>query len=241
MYAMFKDIALRAMKAPTEPPEPPTGAGGEVRVFRASPRFLTYRLLGFWLFFSTLWLIDWGFVLAGFSAGNDLQLRLGFLMMPFLAIAQLCLYFEIRIGYDMRYYIVTDHSLRVREGAFIVKEKTISYANVQNIGVLQGPLQRFFGISNLKVDTAGGGSSEKGQGGSNTHHVQMAGIENAGEVRDLIRGFLTARGRGAGLGDLDDRRGDGMPATIESAAFLEVLRDLKRATAALRAAAGNRG
>jgi uncharacterized membrane protein YdbT with pleckstrin-like domain len=141
----------------------------------------------------------------------------------------------------MRYYIVTDRSLRVREGAFIVKEMTLTYANIQNLRVVQGPLLRLFGIWHLQVDTAGGGAVQKGEPGSNAHRVRMAGIENAHEVRDTIQRHLRQRGVSAGLGDPDDRDDDAPRAMASSPEVLEALRALKRATSALRAATQTRG
>ena len=37
-------------------------------------------------------------------------------------------------------------------------ETTISFENVQNVEVRQGPLQRYFGIADVVVQTAGGGA-----------------------------------------------------------------------------------
>jgi membrane protein YdbS with pleckstrin-like domain len=235
MYTLVRGLALWIMKAPTQPPEPPAGSYGTAQVYRASRRYLTYRLLGFWLIFAANWLIPWGMLVAGIAAREAPLVVIGFLLIPVLAIIQFCVYFSIRIDYDMRYYIVTDRSLRVREGAFIVKEMTISYANVQNLRVVQGPLLRFFGIWHLKVDTAGGGSSQPGQPGPSSHRVRMAGIENALQVRDLIQGHLRRRAVSAGLGDLDDRDEDAARPGAPDAGLLEALRDLKSTTAALRA------
>jgi membrane protein YdbS with pleckstrin-like domain len=236
IYSLFKGVALTVMKAPQRPPEPPSGTHGDVQIYRASRRYLSYRLLGFWLIFSANWIIPWGMLVSGVIAEEPPLLVLGLLLMPVLAAIQLCVYFAVRIDYDMRYYIVTDRSLRVREGAFIVKEKTISYANVQNLRVVQGPLLRFFGIWHLDVDTAGGGAGEKGQPGSGGHQVRLAGIESAHAVRDSIRRHLRSRAGGAGLGDLDDRD-EGTTTSLE---VHEALRDLKRATARLRATAEGR-
>ena len=61
-----RDLALRFMKAPTAPPDPPSGSHGSIQIYRASPRYLTYRLLGFWILMGLLWL-GWGvLVVAGF-------------------------------------------------------------------------------------------------------------------------------------------------------------------------------
>jgi len=241
MYTLFKDFALGIMKAPTEPPDPPAGSHGETQVYRASPKFLTYRLLGFWLIFGANWLIPWGILLAGIVSGEAPPLVIGLGLMPVLAVVQFCFYFAIRIDYDMRYYIVTDRSLRVREGAFIVKEMTLTYANIQNLRVVQGPLLRFFGIWHLQVDTAGGGAVQHGQPGANAHRVRMAGIENAHEVRDTIRRHLRQRGVSAGLGDPDDRDDDAPRTMTSSPEVLEALRALKRATSTLRATTEMRG
>lgn len=235
MYTLFKDFALRIMKAPTQPPEPPAGSDDQTRIYRASPKFLTYRLLGFWLIFGANWLMPWGIFLAGLVSGETPPVVIGLVLMPILAVVQCCYYFAIRIDYDMRYYIVTDRSLRVREGAFIVKEMTLTYANIQNLRVVQGPLLRLFGIWHLQVDTAGGGAVQKGEPGSNAHRVRMAGIENAHEVRDTIQKHLRTRGASAGLGDPDDRDDDSPRTMASSPEVLEALRALKRATSALRA------
>ena len=45
MYQPLRRLVLRLLVAPTEPPEPPAGSPDSVKVFRASPRFLTLQLL----------------------------------------------------------------------------------------------------------------------------------------------------------------------------------------------------
>lgn len=240
MYSLFKGIALKLMKAPTQPPEPPLGSEGSAQIYRAAPKFLTYNLLWFFLLSALSYALPLILIIAGFADEEIAAVVIGILLLPLLLVIQICFYFAVRIDYDMRYYIVTDRSLRVREGAFIVKEKTISFANVQNMRVVQGPILRAFGIWHLKVDTAGGGgASEKGKHGSNAHEVQMAGIENAHEVRDLILGHLRRGGASAGLGDLDDRDDDAGGRGM-SAAFHAALGELKEATAGLRTVAERR-
>jgi hypothetical protein len=115
-----------------------------------------------------------------------------------------------RLNYELRWYIVTDRSLRLREGIFRVREMTLTYANVQNISIQQGPLQRFLGIADVVVRTAGGGSSTDAHGheghgaGATMHTGTLRAVDNAEQVRDLILDRLR-RLRDAGLGDPDDR------------------------------------
>jgi membrane protein YdbS with pleckstrin-like domain len=117
-------------------------------------------------------------------------------------------YALIRLDYEMRWYIVTDRSLRIREGVASVREMTMTFANVQNLSIEQGPIQRLLGISDLRVRTAGGGSSEKsdeneGQDAESMHIGYLRGVDNAQEIRDTILTRLR-QVKGAGLGDPED-------------------------------------
>jgi membrane protein YdbS with pleckstrin-like domain len=82
----------------------------------------------------------------------------GFLLAAFivmaLAFTSLVSYVTIRLDYEFRWYKTTHRSLRIREGVWLVREMTMTYANIQDISVSQGPLQRLFGIADLpKVPT----------------------------------------------------------------------------------------
>ena len=70
----------------------------------------------------------------------------------------------LHLRFDTTWYVMTERSLRIRRGIWVIREMTITFENVQNVKVQQGPLQRFFGISSLVVETAGGGSAEPGKG-----------------------------------------------------------------------------
>ncbi|MDH3283893.1 MAG: PH domain-containing protein, partial [Acidobacteriota bacterium] len=82
-------------------------------------------------------------------------LTLFVLQMPFT-------YTMIRLDYELRWYIVTDRSLRIRYGVARIREMTMTFANIQNLSIEEGPLQRLLGIADLRVRSAGGGASEPG-------------------------------------------------------------------------------
>ena len=232
IYSILKGTLLRLLKAPAEAPEAPAGSHSSVRVFRASPRFLTYRLVGV-ATLAAIFFAVWVFVGIAIMVNGE---PAALLIMPPMALLFLfivgCVYVNVRIDYDMRYYIVTDRSLRIRQGAFIIKEMTLTHANVQNLNIVQGPLQRAFGIKSLAVDTAGGGGAQAGAHGSG-HSFQMAGIENAVEVRDLVLGYLKQAGMGTGLGDPDDDSGRSSLQGL-STAGLAALREVRDEATALR-------
>lgn len=115
-------------------------------------------------------------------------------------------YAAVRLDWEMRWYIVTDRSLRIRAGIWSLQESTMSFANLQQVEVTQGPLQRLLGIADVTVQSAGGGGSgaEKGTGHDSLHTGVFHGVDNAHEIRDLILERLRLF-RQAGLGDPDEQ------------------------------------
>lgn len=85
----------------------------------------------------------------------------------------------------------------------------MTFSNIQNVAIRQGPLQRFFGIADVEVRTAGGGGGGSGGGqhenpsAENMHIGYFRGVDNAEEIRDLIMNHLR-RLSASGLGDPDE-------------------------------------
>ena len=78
-----------------------------------------------------------------------------------------------RLDYEMRWYLVTDRSLRLRHGVWNVTESTMSFANVQQVMMTRGPVQRLLGLADVKVQSAGGGSRKRrGAGSLGCMHVR---------------------------------------------------------------------
>lgn len=115
-------------------------------------------------------------------------------------------YAVLRLDYEMRWYMVTDRSLRLRHGVWRLSEATMSFANIQQVVVSQGPLQRLLGIANVKVKSAGGGSGQHSHGGESDdmHSGFFHSVNNAPEIRDLILARLR-RFRESGLGDPEEK------------------------------------
>ena len=126
-----------------------------------------------------------------------------------LYLGQLALsYASVRLDYELRWYVVTDRSLRIRTGLWTVQEMTMSFANLQQVAVSQGPLQRLLGIADVRVQSAGGGVSVAQQQHGNFQSLHTGifhGVENASEIRDLILARLK-HFRETGLGDPDEER-----------------------------------
>jgi membrane protein YdbS with pleckstrin-like domain len=268
MLEVFKEAIKKLLKVPGEP-EAPFGAAGSVRVFRAAPGFFRYRMLdwsvrqfaaligiilvlqfiafdptgtvgrieeqmnqhqplgdlGIYLSLTTLW-----------EAFEILAIAAFFVQLPFS-------FLMVFLDYEYRWYVITDRSLRLREGLLRVDERTMTFSNIQNVSIRQGPLQRVFGISDLEVSTAGGGSGKaaKGEhelGARDLHRAFFRGIDNPAEVRDAILVHLRSL-RASGLGDPEEEhRAAAQPtgAVAIGPEVLEAARGVLAETRALRQA-----
>ena len=245
MYKRFRDWCSEVLRIPSDP-EPPPGDESSTRLFQAAPNF--YKYLIFLWALRTIALVaillpteiipfvtgfDWEKKLRGFSF---VVLPLPAVIFTFALIQRLFALALVRLDFEKRWYLVTDRSLRVREGIVKVREMTITFANIQNISVSQGPIQRLLGIADLRVDTAGGGPSrsEKEEGGESLHTVRFRGVNNADEIRELITERLREL-KDSGLGDRDELP-TARPATLSSAqpAVMHALRELAAEACALR-------
>jgi len=200
-----------------ERPQPPPGRSESLRVFRASPAYFRYSLLR-WSFgqlgaflgllfsfsvFSFNFLPDFDFF------GIDWVQRLETLAFVIFFVQAAVGFVRLRLEYRLRWYMVSDRSLRVREGCFHIREQTMTVANIQNMAIRRGPLQRAFGIADLEVRTAGGGaksgdSNDVDSIGKDHHLARLRGLDDAEAVREILWSSLR-RHRDAGLGDPDDR------------------------------------
>ncbi len=245
MYSVFRLACERLLRIPHDP-GPPPGDEASARVFRAAPAYFKYRLVlwgiasAFVLFLSVAMLGSLNTALAlDRQVPTAVRVVVGtissgiFLLLVGQRVFSLAV---LRLDYEKRWYVVTDRSLRVREGVVIVREMTVTFANIQNVAVLQGPIQRALGLADLQVETAGGGSAHANQKqlGPNLHVAWFRGIANAEEVKVLIQDRLRKL-KDAGLGNRDDHAP--APAPVAAQALLEALRAVHAEARALRAAA----
>lgn len=174
---------------------------------RAKPSARIHGWTGFKLMLvqTALWLPPWAFPVIWLLKIAGILAYLA--QLPFT-------YLLARLDYEMRWYMVTDRSLRIRYGVWKVNESTMSFANIQQVEVSQGPLQRLLGLGDVRVQSAGGGGGEgehKHDSEDDMHHGLFHSVSNATEIRDLILERLR-RFRESGLGDPDEN-----PQSAESA------------------------
>ncbi len=237
----LRDWLLEMLRVPREPTVP--AGASTIRIFRAAPNYFRYRL--------AIWAVTQVGVLLGliagllflsqmrtfasptvlfFVRGAEVLAWLAFLLqLPFSLAA-------LRLDFDMRWYILADRSFRIREGIFSLHEKTMTFANIQQITIRQNPLQRLLGIADVNVRSAGGGDSSAGKGGKAApigeamHEAYFRGVDNAEEIRSAIRDRVRHH-RDTGLGDPDEEQtyfpGGGALEVLDAPPVLVAARELR--------------
>ena len=250
MYSSFRNFCERLLRIPPDP-EPPPGDEGSTRLFRAAPHYYKYLLvlwalktlvaavIGLWVAIAPI-VGAIALLKEGHKSGLLLFLIPGLAIIAFI-VQRLFALAMVKLDFDKRWYLVTDRSLRVREGVVSVREMTITFANIQNISISQGPIQRALGISDLRVDTAGGGAAAQGKHATQSLHTAwFRGVNNAGEVRELIQQRLR-QFKDAGLGDHEDRTVTASSVSVPlSPDFIAALKALHEEATALRQTVAHR-
>lgn len=208
IYESLREPLLHLLRAPLDPPQPPAGSPASVQIFRAEPRYLALQLLVHFASMGTALMIELvGWVLTPVPGGKAVLAMASALVISVTAAVTVARYFLIRLDYDMRFYVLTDRSVRIRRGAWTIEESTYTFANVQNLTIHQGPLEHLLGLTHLQIDTAGGGlqKAAREHGDGLQHRGRLEGIDPATAValRDRILKLIRNYGD-AGLGDSAD-------------------------------------
>lgn len=235
LVRLLRPFVEPLLKLDFHPPHLPEGSA-LVRTLKPCEAWLTFRYLealfqtlgqtvglGVFMLVAVAKLGAMGWVLAG---------ALGLVQLGVIAFALV----TARVDYELRHYLVGDHSLRVAQGAMTRHEVTLTYANVQNLEVTQGPLERLFGFKALTVTTAG--ADEVQGSGASLHRVSLVGLDDADAVRNLVMGMLRQH-RDTGLGE--PLPGPATAAGFDATRLAEVrdaARELERAAWRRRASGG---
>lgn len=75
---------------------------------------------------------------------------------------------------------VTSKHLKFSKGIILHIEKTIPLENIQDLSFIGGPVLRAFGLTLIRVETAGGGGPHQ------SHMMSMPGINNSEDFKEII-------------------------------------------------------
>lgn len=193
---------------------------------KPSPGFLRYLKFQFWVSIAIITIIVMVASIVILIASEEPLVLIGSVAVVILfAAISLIGYLAIYLRFDTTWYVFSDRSMRLRRGIWLIRESTITFENVQNVKVTQGPLQRFFGIANVVVETAGGGGAVNEAGaGLGMHAGLIEGVAEAAEIRDSIMSRVKTT-KTTGLGD--EETGTTHPASCWSPRHVETLREIR--------------
>ncbi|MCH2143984.1 MAG: PH domain-containing protein [Phycisphaerales bacterium] len=203
VYRGIKGLVARILRIPLEPASIPVNSGELLDSFHPAPGWIRLRRIQVLLAAFSAVVINIGLAV-GFSLLNKNSDWMGWLfLLPVIIIPCLLKITLLRLQYDCTWYVLTARSLRIRRGLWVIHETTITYANIQNVTVRQGPIERLFGLSNIEVETAGGGgtsSDSSGPSGDSSHTGRIEGVNDPEALRDRIMSQVR-KSRSSGLGD----------------------------------------
>ena len=104
-----------------------------------------------------------------------------------LAVLGVCVVFACiwaPLYYKSVVYHLNDTEMTWKRGVFFRKTGIVPYNRITNVDIVQGPVMRLFGISHLKIETAGGGASKS------SAEIQLEGISDPEPLRQLIMDFV---------------------------------------------------
>lgn len=76
---------------------------------------------------------------------------------------------------------ITNKNLKFSKGLLLHIEKTIPLENIQDLSFIGGPILRYFGLTLIKIETAGGGGAAHNQ-----NMMSMLGINDAQNFKTQI-------------------------------------------------------
>ena len=140
--------------------------------FESHPkRYLKYRAVGIVIGFvilSAIWIAPLFTPIPMISAASG-SFWLVLLLLTFA--------FEKR-KYKVMGFVIREHDLTYKRGLFFFKQVTLPFNRIQHTEISNGPIERKFNLSSLKIFTAGGASSD----------LSISGLdpERAQELKDFI-------------------------------------------------------
>ncbi|UUX92052.1 PH domain-containing protein [Methanoplanus endosymbiosus] len=83
-------------------------------------------------------------------------------------------------------YRLDSEEMSWKRGVWFRQTGIVPYNRITNVDIVQGPLMRYYKISDLKIQTAG-------YSGQKNSEIAIKGIDNPEEIRDLILDYVRNR------------------------------------------------
>ena len=172
----------------------------------------------------TLWIITWViFFILGIIMWVVLSIAVDFLIYGIVFILWFVVMIPIIVWIPFAHkaleYSVDDEGINMRGGVIWKKHVTVPYSKITNVDVVQGPLQRYYSIGTIHIQTAGsaGKQGEKAE-------LRMSGIRELEEVRSVIVKKLIGSEHPSGIAP---GAGNKAVQAEKAPVFTDILKELK--------------
>lgn len=125
-------------------------------------------------------------------------------------------------------YLLNDTEMTWKRGVWFRKTGIVPYNRITHVDIVQGPIMRMFGISHLKIETAGGGASKK------SAEIEIEGVCDPEPLRQLIMDFVRGQKPASAATGTEYVRNDVLRASKASAATNQDMGALLEEVAAIR-------
>lgn len=201
IYQGVWKVLSDAFKVPQSPPTLPSSEGESVLSLHPSPQYLGYLKTYFWVGLIVFDVALLGLWIAVCVADPRIGILIALPVWLLAIVPDIVAYVAIHLRYDTLWYVISNRSLRCRRGIWVIAEHTITFENVQNVGVSRGPLEYLFGISTICVETAAAAAEgEHPNRFASGNQAILEGLANPKEILELIM-TRVRNSRSSGLGD----------------------------------------
>ncbi len=147
----------------------------------------------------TLWVITWIiFFISGIILWIVLAIKVDFLIYGIVFVLWFVVMIPVIVWIPLAHkalkYSIDDEGVNIKGGVIWKKHITVPYSKITSVDLAQGPLQRYYNIGTIHVQTAGsvGKQGEKAE-------LRMNGIRELNKVRDVIIKGLVGPEYSAGI------------------------------------------
>lgn len=230
VYNGIWGVLTQVFCVPRDAPILPTLDTEPIVSRKPSPGFLRYLKLKFWVGLVFVMILSMIASIVMADANSRWLWIVTAIEILAVTVGSVVAYLTIHLRFDTMWYVFSDRSMRLRRGIWLIRESTITFENIQNVKVTQGPLQRVFGIADVVVETAGGGGLQTEQGAALGMHAGLIeGVAEAAAIRDSIM----SRVRGTHTTGLGDEPAEEASVQRWSARHLEVLKEIRDLAASM--------
>jgi hypothetical protein len=151
--------------------------------FKPDAKYTSYLALASVMAVILIWAccVGWVYFVA---LGDPIFVLIGQISLGVLAGIVIFVLIWSRLYYASVVYHLNDTEMTWKRGVWFRKTGIVPYNRITNVDIVQGPVMRIFGISNLKIETAGGNS------GKNSAEIQLEGIADPEPLRAMIMDFV---------------------------------------------------